>query len=115
MAIKKSEMEEYRAVKLARKTATKRWGQHSFFSYVVAIAIIGAIYLLVYLVLEGTPKWLSALGVPPSGIFLVMGTVFCGLGVSGLRRWRELNGGWLILYILCTLQGVVALARALAF
>jgi hypothetical protein len=114
MAINKSEMEAYRTAKLASKKREKWWGQHSTLSTIAAIAIVAAVYLSFHLIFGTMPRLLSALGVTPSGILLSLGTVFCGIGVCGLRRWREQSGIWLLIYVWCTLQGIVDLGRAMA-
>ena len=114
VAGKKEMMAEYRAKKSARKKRQKWWREHIVLAYVVSAALIVSIYLTIDLIFEKTPKWLAMLGVTPSGISLITGTLFCAIAASGLRRWRELKGGWLFLYVLCGLQGCVALARALS-
>jgi len=61
------------------------------------------------------PGWLIALGVSPSGVNLILGTVSCGFGIWGIRARRDKGRGWVVLYALCLLGGILTLAKAFAF
>jgi len=41
-----------------------------------------------------------------------MGTVSCAIGVWGIRKQKGYGLGWLIMYVLCFLGGVLMLGRA---
>ena len=107
--------DSFRTAKSARKRRTKWWGQHLLLAYGTLIASFIVIYLGVAFVDRRTPGWLTALGVSPSGVKLILGTVACGFGIWGVRARRGKGTGWLVLYALCLLGGILTLAKAFAF
>ena len=40
---------------------------------------------------------------------------WCGLGISGLRTGTRYGAGWIVLFTLCLLGGIVTLAKAVGF
>jgi len=107
--------DSFSAAKLARKRRTKWWRQHIAFAYVILIGAFVVIYLEVALIGRRAPGWLAALGVSPSGVNLLLGTAWCGLGVWGIRSGKGNGAGWFLLYVLCLLGGIFTLAKAFAF
>jgi hypothetical protein len=104
----------FRAAKLARKQRTKWWREHIPLAYAIVLGAFGFLFLVVHLIDRRLPGWLTALGVSPSGVNLLIGTAWCGLGAWGLRT--KGNGtGLTLLYVLCLLGGVLTLATALGF
>lgn len=82
------EMDEFRAAKLARKKRTKWWREHIVLAYAVAIGI-SVVSLVAMLAIFELPAELKALGVSPSVVKLVAGTMWCGLGVWLIRANRD--------------------------
>ena len=105
----------FRAAKLARKKRTKFWREHIPLAYVTTAALFLLIYLSVAFVSRRIPIWLTALGVSPSGVNLILGTISCGLGAWGIRKGRDLGTVWLIIYTFCLIGGILTLAKAFAF
>lgn len=91
-----------------RKRRTKWWREHIVLAYVVVIGGLIAFYLVVF-ALDQLPKWLVKLGVGPSGVSLVAGTISCGFGVLGMLPPRSTAS--VLAGALCLMGGVVALAR----
>ena len=58
--------------------------------------------------------YLAALGVSPSGVNLLLGTAWWGLGVWGIRSEKGNGAGWILLYVLCLLGGILTLSKAFA-
>jgi len=106
--------DSFSAAKLARKRRTKWWRQHIAFAYVILIGAFAVIYLGVALIGRRAPGWLAALGVSPSGVNLLLGTAWCGLGVWGIRSEKGNGAGWILLYVLCLLGGILTLSKAFA-
>lgn len=107
--------DSFRTVKLTRKKRAKWWSQHIPLAYVAVIGVFVLIYLGVAFIDRRLPRWLIALGVSPSGVNLLLGTVSCGLGVWGIRARKGLGGGWLFIFVLCLVGGILTLAKAFAF
>jgi hypothetical protein len=119
----------FRAAQLARKKRIKWWREHSLLAHAVVIGTLLVAYIGFALVIRGVPKpsffalfsdgpwgkWLAALGVTPSGINLLLGTAWCGLGVWGIRTQRAYGLGLILMYALCLLSGMLTLAKAFAF
>jgi len=105
----------FRVGKLARNRRTKWWPEHNVLAHAVVIGTLLAGYLIFGLLIRGVPRWLGALGVSPSGINLFLGTAWCGLGMWGIRTQRGYGMGLILMYTLCLLSGLLALAKAFAF
>ena len=107
--------DSFRAPKLARKQRVKWWSQHIPLAYVTVIGLFVLIYLSVAFVELRLPRWLISVGVSPSGVNLLLGTVWCGLGIWGVRARKDLGAGWLLISVLCLMGGLLTLAKAFAF
>jgi hypothetical protein len=107
--------DSFRTAKLARKRRAKWWGEHPALAYATLTGFFVVIYLGVAFVDRRTPGWLTALGVSPSGVKLILGTVSCGFGIWGIRARSGKGTGWVVLYALCLLGGILTLAKAFAF
>jgi hypothetical protein len=81
----------FRTAKLARKNRTKWWRQHIALAYIILTSAFALVFLTVRLIDRKLPEWLTALGVSPSGVNLIIGTAWCGLGLWGIRT--KGNGG----------------------
>jgi hypothetical protein len=107
-------MDEFHTKKLARKKRAKWWGDHIVLAYAVLTGIFGFIYVGIHAIDRHLPGWLASLGVTPSGIYLILGTLSCAAGVWGIRTWKQSGLSWLVLYVWCVLSGIVMLGRAFA-
>ena len=107
--------DSFRTAKLARKQRVKWWSQHIPLAYVTVIGLFVLIYLSVAFIERRSPRWLISVGVSPSGVNLLLSTVWCGLGISGVRARKDLGAGWLLISVLCLMGGLLTLAKALAF
>ena len=105
----------FQLAKSARKKRTKFWREHIPLSYAVLTVCFAAIYFGVALVSRRMPGWLTTLGVSPSGVNLLLGTVSCGFGIWGIRESKDKGIGWMIMNVLCLLGGIMCLAKAFAF
>lgn len=105
----------FRAAKLARKKRTKWWREHVPLAYLTLTGSFVVIYLGMALVNRHVPGWLTALGVSPSGVNLLLGTVSCGFGIWGIRARKGMGTAWVVLFVLCLLEGILTLAKAFAF
>jgi len=104
----------FRAANSARKQRKKWWREHIPLAYATVIGVWALLFLGARLIDRSLPGWLTALGVSPSGVNLLMGTAWCGLAVWGLST--KGNGtGLTLLYVLCLLGGALTLATALGF
>jgi hypothetical protein len=108
-------MDAYRAARLARKARTKFWREHIVLAYAVAAGIPTVSYIGFYMLDREIPQWLKSIGVGPSGVKLVLGTISCGVGVWGIRKMRNYGFVVTFLYVLCFLGGLLALAKAFSF
>jgi len=108
-------MDSFRAAKLARKRRQKWWSHHIPLAYAVLISLFVVIYLSFAFVDRQITGWLTTLGVSPSGVNLLLGTVSCGLGVWGIRSRRGLGTGWVLTFAWCLLSGIAILAKAFSF
>ncbi len=100
----------FKAAKLVRRR-TKWWREHIAFAYIVVTSSFALVFFSVRLIDRGLPEWLTALGASPSGVNLIIGTAWFGLGLWGIRARG--NGVCLIVvYVLCLLGGVLTLAKA---
>jgi hypothetical protein len=91
-----------------RKRRTRWWREHIVLAYGVVISSLIVFYLVIF-ALDQIPGWLVKLGVGPSGVALVAGTISCGFGVLGMlppRRTASVLAG-----TLCLMSGLVELAR----
>jgi uncharacterized membrane protein YfcA len=104
----------FTAANAARKRRTKWWRQHIALAYVTLIGSFVAVSLIVHFVNRGLPRWLTAIGVSPSGVNLLLGTVWCAIGAWGIRTQRA-NAPLLLLNALCLLAGIILLARSFSF
>jgi len=103
---------DLRTARLLRKRRTKWWREHIVLAYAVVGTFFVAAYLAVGFANRNLPRLLSAVGMTPSGVNFVLGVVYCGLGIWGLRD-RTLRGtAWILLYALCLLGGVLTLLKA---
>jgi len=105
-------MDEFHSTKLARKKRTKWWGEHIVLAYVVVTGSLAVIFLGIHSIDKHLPGWLASLGVTPSGVYLILGTLWCAAGVWGIRMWKEIGFSWLVLNVWCLLTGIVMLGRA---
>jgi hypothetical protein len=103
-----------RSPTLARKRRARWWRKHIPLAYVLLLGAFTLVFLGVRLIDRKLPGWLTALGVSPSGMNLLIGTAWCGLGVLGLSRKGKQVRPTLV-YSLCLLGGVLTLAKALGF
>jgi hypothetical protein len=99
---------------LARKQRAKWWSRYIPLAYVTVIGLFVLIYLGVAFVDRRLPRWLTAIGISPSGVDLLLGTLWCAVGVWGIRTQRG-EAPFLFLNALCLIGGILLLARALSF
>ncbi len=107
-------MDEFHATRLARKKRRKWWGNHVVLAYVALSGIFASIYVAIAEIYKHLPSGLASIGVTPSGVQLLMGTLSCAVGVWGIRKQKEYGLGWLIVDVLCLLSGMLMLGRAFA-
>jgi hypothetical protein len=104
----------FRAANLARKRRTKWWREHIPLAYLTVLSVWTLLFLSVCLIDRRLPRWLTAFGVSPSGVNLLIGTAWCGRGVWGICP--KGNGTALtLLHMLCLMGGLLTLAKALGF
>ena len=96
------------AAQRKRKRWTKWWRKHIVLANVVVIGSLIVLYLIVFAI-DQVPGWVVRLGVGPSGVALVAGTISCGFGVVGMLPPR--NVASVLAGALCLMGGIVALAR----
>src|SRR5215469_2179700 len=96
--------DSFRAAKLARKKRQKWWSHHIPLLYAILISLFVVIYVSVTLVDRHINGWLTALGVSPSGVNLLIGTLSCGLGIWGIRSRRGLGPAWIVIFVWCLLS-----------
>lgn len=104
-----------RAAKLARKKRQKWWRHHILLAYAVTSSAFLTIYLGLAFVDRHVAGWLITIGISPSEVNLLIGTVSCVLGIWGMRSSRELGTVWIVIFAWCLLSGVLALGKAFAF
>jgi cell division protein FtsW (lipid II flippase) len=102
----------FRTARLIRKKRTKWWRDHIPLAYAVLIASLVTFYIAAAFVDHSMPRWLRNIGVTPSGLYLLVGTGYCALGIWGLREARARRTWWIVLYVLCLLGGGLNLLRA---
>jgi hypothetical protein len=107
--------EEFRAARRRRKRSNKWWRQHIPLAYVVSIAIVGAFYFTFSFIFGNGRGWLTKIGVTPSGVNLIFGTTYCAIGIWGLMRATKSGVGWIFIFSLCVLGGILQLFKAFAF
>lgn len=107
--------DSFRTAKLARKRRQRWWSHHIPLAYAVLISVFLAIYLGVGFVNRHIAGWLTSLGVSPSELNLLIGTVSCGLGIWGIRSRQGLGRAWVLIFVWCLLSGIVTLAKAFSF
>lgn len=107
--------DSFKTAKLARKRRAKWWSQHIPLAYATLIGFFVVICLGLAFIDRRMPGWLIALGVSPSGVNLLLGTVSCGLGIWGIRARKGYGTGWVVIFVLCLLGGILTLAKAFAF
>jgi hypothetical protein len=105
----------FRAAKLARKKQSKWWREHIPLAYATMTAAFIVIFVCVRFVDQRIPRWLTALGVSPSGVSLITGTVSCGFGIWGLRAMKGKGAAWVVISALCLFGGILSLAKAFSF
>jgi hypothetical protein len=105
----------FTAAKLIRKRRTKWWREHIPLAYAAVISFFVVIYIAVAFIDRNAPRWLRVLGVTPSGVNLLLGTAYCGLGIWGLKDARGIGTVWIVLYVLCLLGGILNLLKAFGF
>ena len=103
-----------RAAKLARKRRSKWWHAHPVLLNTFVVATLLVSYVGFGFLNREMPRWLAAMGVGPSGINLLLGTVWCAVGAWGIRTFRNNGMGITLMYGLCLLGGILALAKAFA-
>jgi hypothetical protein len=106
--------DSFTAANTARKRRTKWWHEHIAFAYVSLIGSFVVVFLIVHFINRSLPRWLVAIGVSPSGVNLLLGTLWCAVSAWGIRTQRA-NAALLILNGLCLLGGIFLLARAFSF
>ena len=106
--------DSFRAAKLARKKRQKWWSHHIPLAYAVVSSLFLVFCLSFAFVDRHITGWLIALGISPSGVNLLLGTVSCGLGIWGIRSRQGLGTAWVVIFSWCLLSGIVTLARAFA-
>jgi len=104
----------FTAANTVRKKRTKWWREHIAFAYLVVIGSFVVVFLIGHFINWSLPRWLTAIGISPSGINLLLGILWCAVGAWGIRTQR-MNPPWLILNTLCLLGGLLLLARAFSF
>ncbi len=105
-------MDEFHSSKLTRKKRRKWWGDHVVLAYFVLSGLFGFFFVTTAVIDRHLPSWLASLGVTPSGVNLIVGTLWCAAGVWGIRKHKEYGFGWLALNVLCFLSGMLILGRA---
>jgi hypothetical protein len=106
--------DSFSAARLARKNERSGGVSTSRSHTSFLIGAFGVIYLGVALIGRRAPGWLAAIGVSPAGVNLLLGTAWCGLGVWGIRSEKGNGAGWILLYVLCLLGGILTLSKAFA-
>jgi|SRR2546421_5611606 len=107
--------DSFKVATLARKRRAKWWRQHIPLAYATLIGTFVLIYVGAFFIDHRLPRWLLALGVSPSGVNLLFGTVSCALGIWGIRAGKRYGSGWVVMFGLCLLGGILTLAKAFAF
>ena len=107
--------DSFSAAKLARKRRQKWWSHHIPLAYAFLISLFLVIYLGFAFVDRHITRWLTTLGISPSGVNLLLGTVSCGLGIWGIRSRQGLGTGWVVIFAWCLLSGILTLAKAFSF
>lgn len=105
----------FRAARRERKRRAKWWSQHIPLAYITIISLFALFYFGVAFIDGRLPGWLHALGFSPAEVNLLLGTLSCGFGIWTIRSWRDLGGAWLVIGALCSLSGILTLAKAFAF
>jgi hypothetical protein len=103
-----------KAARLASKKRNRYWRNHITLAYTIAVAVVLIYLCVVFLLLPRIPNWLTVLGVTPSGVNLILGTISCGFGVWGVTRREELGTVSILVSALVLLGGIVSIARAFA-
>jgi hypothetical protein len=104
----------FTAANTARKRRIRWWREHIALAYVVVIGSFVVVALIVHFINRSLPRWLTAIGVSPLGVNLLLGTLWCAVGAWGIRTQRG-TAPLLLLNALCLLGGILLLARALSF
>lgn len=103
--------DEFLAANQTRKRRAKWWREHMVLTYAVAIGIVMVALLGMFAIVR-VPAWLAKLGVGPSGVELVAGTIWVWIGAGAIRKPSDLvsviAGGLLLL------GGILAIGRAFA-
>jgi protein-S-isoprenylcysteine O-methyltransferase Ste14 len=113
--MKQPPVDKFRAARLRRKRQTKWWREHIPLAYVVLTGTFALFYFSIAFIFGSAPAWLRRLGVTPSGVSLLFGTVSLAIGIWGLKRNRNYGIGWVFIYLLCVAGGVLNIAKALGF
>lgn len=84
-------------------------------AYATLIGVFALLYFVSAFIFRNLPVLLRGLGVSPSAVSLLMGTVSLGLGIWGLRRNRDFGMGWMFIYVLCVAGGILNMLKAFGF
>lgn len=80
-------------------------------TYADAVGIVMVTLLGVFAIVQ-VPGWLAKLGVGPSGVELVAGTIWVLIATGALRKPSDLIS--VIAGVLCLVGGILAIGRAFA-
>jgi len=105
-------VDEFRAARLKRKRQSRWWRTHIPLAYATLIGVFALLYFVSAFIFRNVPVLLRRLGVTPSGVSLLLGTVSLGLGIWGLRRNRDFGMGWVFIYVLCVAGGILNILKA---
>ncbi len=105
-------MDTYRAARLARKRRTRWWREHIVFAYIFLLTVFLVGWAAFGYLDRELPRWLTAIGVTPSGIKLIIGTISCGVGAWGVSKMRSYGAVVTAMYVLCLLSGLLTIAKA---
>ena len=108
-------IDEFRAARVKRKRQSRWWREHIPLAYATLIGIFALLYFIMAVLFRGAPILLRRVGVTPSGISLLLGSVSLGVGIWGLRRNRNFGMGWIFIYVLCVVGGLLNVLKAFGF
>jgi hypothetical protein len=108
-------VDEFRAARLKRKRRSKWWRKHIPLAYATLIGMFAILYFVSGLIFRNLPILLRRLGVTPSGVNLLLGSVSLGLGIWGLSRNRDFGMAWVFIYVLCVAGGILNMLKAFGF
>jgi uncharacterized membrane protein YfcA len=76
----------FTAANTARKRRIRWWREHIALAYVVVIGSFVVVALIVHFINRSLPRWLTAIGVSPSGVNLLLGILWCAVGAWAFAR-----------------------------